>query len=126
MPRLNGSLSVSRALGDAAFKVPGGTANAPPLSAEPDVFFRPLNPRFDEFLILGSDGLFDFYTNAAACEAVRGVLLKTGDPPRSVRERAQAACEKLVKAATQNGHCSDNVTAVIAMLCADPALPFGS
>lgn len=126
VPRLNGVLSVSRAFGDAAFKAAGGTSQLPPLSAEPDVTFRQLNPRFDEFLLCVSDGVTDFYTDAAAVEIARGVLLRKSEPPKSVHERAQAACDRLVRAVTHSGHNADNVTIVMAMLCDDPAAPFGA
>ena len=78
VPRLNGVLSVSRSLGDAAFKKVAEGAAGPPLSAEPEITHRTIDPRFDEFLLLASDGLFDFYTSPAAVEIVRNVLMRAG------------------------------------------------
>ena len=67
--------------------------------------------------LLASDGIFDFYTNEAAVEIVRGVLRRAaGGPPRGVQERAQRACDRLVRAVTHSGHNADNVTVVLAVL----------
>ena len=73
-----------------------------------------------------ADGVFDFYTNAAAIELARNVLLRKSEPQSSLRERAQLACERLVSAVTHSGHGADNVTAVLAMIGDDPAVPFAS
>ena len=121
VPRLNGVLSVSRAFGDAAFKnqpaaaegVEGGEAGA--LSALPDVMQRTLDPSFDSFLLLASDGLFDFMNNDTAV-AIALEELGRRWPVRTIEQRAQKACDRLVREAVCSGHCSDNVTVVLAML----------
>lgn len=125
VPRLNGVLSVSRSFGDAAFKEES-TGAGPPLSATPDVTHRTINPRFDEFLLLATDGLFDFYTNAAAVEIARGVLTRASEPPTSLAERLQKASDRLLRAVVHSGHNADNVTAVLAMLGDDPLTPFAT
>ena len=134
VPRLNGVLSVSRAFGDAAFKgarardvdasgegaggegVGGvGSGGAGGLTAEPDVMQRDLDTRFDTFLLLASDGLWDFMSNSTAVEICLEELSRRW-PVRTLGQRAQKACDRLVREAVCSGHCMDNVTAVLAML----------
>ena len=129
VPRLNGVLSVSRAFGDAAFKVastgPGATsdaaseANLGALSAEPETTSRAHNPIFDEFLLLASDGLWDVMGNSAAIEFARAALKtpRPPNPPSTIEERVQKAVDRLVGRVVHSGHCMDNVTILIVMLC---------
>ena len=70
-----------------------------------------------------ADGLFDFYTNYAAVDLARKVLLRKGE---ALQERVQKASDVLVKAVAYSGHSSDNVTVVLAMLGDDPSIPFGA
>ena len=120
VPRLNGILSVARAFGDAALKVPRSKEyETAPLSAVPDLTHRTLG-KFDEFLLLASDGLWDIMDSHQAVEIARGVLKKRraapGEPQLSIEDRAQKAADRLVAAAVHSGHCMDNVTVLLAML----------
>ena len=134
VPRLNGVLSVSRAFGDADFKrvahdgakaVDPQAGGGSGLSAEPDVTHRRLGDgrfgfRFDEFLLLASDGLWDVMSGDTAVEIARAELRKAKSQSRDVegalQQQVQSACDKLVSRAVQSGHCMDNVTVVLVML----------
>lgn len=129
VPRLNGILSVSRAFGDAELKAPnGGEAGdggadprAAVLSAEPDVTHRRLGDgsfgfKFDEFLLLASDGLWDVLSGDTAVEIARAAL-RRGPTDITKQQRCQQACDTLVSRALQSGHCRDNVTVMLVMLC---------
>lgn len=96
--RVNGSLSVSRAIGDAEHK--------PYISGEPDT--EELDLEGDEdFLILACDGLWDVIKPSEAVDAVRQYLAEGGD-------RASVA-KCLVDGAKEAGS-SDNISVVVVFL----------
>jgi len=69
--RVNGSLAVSRALGDFDYKdVEGMGPTEQLVSPEPEFFTKPILPDQDEFLILACDGVWDVMTNEDICEFV--------------------------------------------------------
>jgi len=107
--RLSGFLQVSRALGDldcATGRKPLG------LSCVPELSSREVQPQ-DEFVIVGTDGLWDCITTADAVRLARNELRAYAD--------ASMASEKLVEVALKR-HADDNVTAVVVLLnaIADP------
>ena len=71
--------------------------------------------RFDSFLLMASDGLWDVMSNAAAVGIALEELSKRW-PRRTMQQRGQAACDRLVREVLQSGHCMDNVTLVLVML----------
>ena len=98
--RLGGFLEVARALGDydpAAGGKPAG------LSSEPEIT-SVLLAAHDEFLVMGSDGLWAVMTPQEAVALARSQLLTYSD--------ATMASEKLVEAALKR-HADDNVTAMV-------------
>ncbi len=133
--RLNGELSLSRALGDPEFKPKparwkaGAAGPSPPgsrtcsgggtppaqkaprptaLSAEPEFTVRRLIPGEDHFLILACDGLWDVLTDLEACKIVAEGLHRLGSP--------QEACDRLVDTVLRSARCTDNVSVVLVML----------
>ncbi|ETV75106.1 hypothetical protein H257_10684 [Aphanomyces astaci] len=92
VPRVDGVLSMTRAMGDVTMK--------PPLSAEPDVVVHALDAISDKFLILASDGLWDVVSNKKAAK----VALSSPS--------AQAAAAALCKLAMKRG-THDNVTVLV-------------
>uniref|UniRef100_A0A1D1YN08 protein-serine/threonine phosphatase n=1 Tax=Anthurium amnicola TaxID=1678845 RepID=A0A1D1YN08_9ARAE len=106
---LNGELSVSRALGDwhldGLKKVGGG-----PLSAEPELKMVTLT-KGDEFLIIGSDGLWDVFSSEDAVDFAREQLQKHND--------AEACCRELVKRAKERGSI-DDLTALVVCFQSEP------
>lgn len=111
---LNGQLGVTRALGDwhlegmKTIGEPGG-----PLSAEPELKLITLN-KDDEFLIIGSDGLWDVFSNQNAVDFARRKLQEHND--------AKLCCKQLVEEAIRRG-ADDNLTAVMICFHLDPPPP---
>ncbi|KFB46397.1 AGAP008149-PA-like protein [Anopheles sinensis] len=69
-PRVNGSLAVSRALGDYDYKNVSELGQCEQLvSPEPEIFCRDRDPA-DEFLVLACDGVWDVMSNAELCQFV--------------------------------------------------------
>ncbi|KAL7073550.1 hypothetical protein ACQ4LE_007528 [Meloidogyne hapla] len=78
--RVNGSLAVSRALGDYEYKsVPGLCATEQLVSPEPDIYIIERNKEDDEFLVLACDGIYDVLENEELCRLVRSRLTVTED-----------------------------------------------
>lgn len=96
--RVNGSLSVSRAIGDAEHK--------PYISGEPDVE-EFIFEGDEDFLILACDGLWDFVNPPEAVECVTEHLAEGG-------QRCSVA-EVLVDRAKSSGS-TDNITVVVVFL----------
>ena len=72
--RVNGSLAVSRALGDYDFKNVKDLGQCEQLvSPEPEIFCQERNPQ-DEFLILACDGVWDVMSNENVCKFVHNRL----------------------------------------------------
>ena len=77
--RVNGSLAVSRALGDYEYKNVEGRGPCEQLvSPEPEIFVRDRDEH-DEFLVLACDGIWDVMTNEDLCEFIYSRLLLTDD-----------------------------------------------
>ena len=97
--RLDGTLEVSRAFGDAEYKRPGRAL----VSVEPHVAVRALARR-DELLVLACDGFWDTVPHADAARHA-AALRAAGTPP-------DAAAHALVQLALDRGS-TDNVTVVL-------------
>ena len=103
--RLWGFLEVARALGDLDIT----TGEKPPgLSGQPEYVLRRIH-REDEFIILGSDGLWNVVAPEDAVRIAREELRAYGD--------AGMASEKLVEVALKR-HADDNVT--VMLVCLNP------
>ncbi|XP_048391827.1 protein phosphatase 1B isoform X1 [Stegostoma tigrinum] len=77
--RVNGSLAVSRALGDYDYKCVDGKGPTEQLvSPEPEVY-EILRAEEDEFIILACDGIWDVMSNEELCEFARSRLEITDD-----------------------------------------------
>ncbi|MQM15073.1 hypothetical protein Taro_048012 [Colocasia esculenta] len=106
---LNGQLGVTRALGDwhiEGMKMMGGG----PLSAEPELKMITLT-KDDEFLIIGSDGLWDVFRSQNAVDFARRRLQAHND--------VKMCCRELVEEAIKRG-AADNLTAVVVCFQTDP------
>ncbi|CAN6190493.1 unnamed protein product [Urochloa humidicola] len=101
---LNGLLGVTRALGDWHLEgmkevgEPGG-----PLSAEPELKMITLT-KDDEFLIIGSDGIWDVFSNQNSVDFARRRLQEHND--------VKLCCKEIVEEAIRRG-ATDNLTAVL-------------
>ncbi|XP_042034585.1 protein phosphatase 2C 51-like [Salvia splendens] len=102
--RVSGVLATSRAIGDEYLK--------PYVITDPEVKILS-RTKLDEFLILGSDGLWDVISNEMACQVARRCL--EGRMRRSSGAgytRTMEAAAVLVELAMARGSC-DNISAVV-------------
>ncbi|KAG6469736.1 probable protein phosphatase 2C 27 isoform X2 [Zingiber officinale] len=110
---LNGQLGVTRALGDwhlEGMKVPGQPGG--PLIAEPELNHITLSKE-DEFLIIGSDGLWDVFSSQNAVDFARRRLQQHND--------VKACCKDIIEEALKRG-ADDNLTVVMLCFHADPPM----
>ena len=110
--RINGSLNLSRAIGDLEYKE---SRNLPPqdqiVTAWPDIKQIKLE-KGDEFMILACDGIWDVLTNQAACDFVKRQLVM--DPVPSLSQIACDMCDHCLAKDTNNkGIGCDNMSVVI-------------
>jgi len=102
--RVNGSLAVSRALGDYDYK---NSPNLPPtkqlVSAEPDLDIIERSDD-DEFLILACDGVWDVMTNQEVIEYITSRLLIYSD--------LKKVCEELLETCLAKGS-RDNMSVIL-------------
>lgn len=111
--RVNGSLNLSRALGDLEYKQSG---ELPPeeqmVTAFPEIMRQPLQPG-DEFIILACDGIWDVLENQQAVDFVRE-RLRVGKAPRVICEELCDHC--LAPDTKGTGKGCDNMTAMVVQL----------
>ncbi|KAI6199023.1 PPM-type phosphatase domain-containing protein [Aphelenchoides besseyi] len=109
--RVNGSLAVSRALGDYDYKkVPGLAPSDQLVSPEPDVYILKRNKTADQFLVLACDGIYDVINNEDLCHLIRSRL--------SVTDDLQASCNQILDYCLARGS-RDNMTMIL--VCFDAA-----
>jgi protein phosphatase 1G len=111
--RVNGSLNLSRALGDLEYKQ---SKDLPPeaqmVTAFPEIRCEKLQPDADEFLILACDGIWDVMTNQNAVDFVRERLL-AGKTPKQICEEA---CDRCLAPDTNGcGKGCDNMSIVVSV-----------
>lgn len=121
-------INVCRTVGDYDLGPPlkwrdAGGAPLGPLISEPEITVRELEP-IDEFLVVASDGLWDYYTpeTSVVTEVRRRLRSSQNDP--------QDAAEWLVTEALQRQRCTlhsgtpgDNVTVMVIQLRRLPEIP---
>eukprot|EP01006_Ploeotia_vitrea_P045298 TRINITY_DN66928_c5_g9_i1.p1 TRINITY_DN66928_c5_g9~~TRINITY_DN66928_c5_g9_i1.p1 ORF type:complete len:311 (+),score=28.32 TRINITY_DN66928_c5_g9_i1:141-935(+) len=109
--RVNGNLSLSRAIGDFEFKQ---NKNLPPedqaISANPDVTCTPLTDE-DEFLVLACDGVWDVMSNEEVVDFVRTKLLDGCSDLAQICENIFDKC----LAPSAPGLGCDNMTMVVVL-----------
>jgi protein phosphatase 1G len=135
--RVNGSLNLTRAIGDLAFK---GDASLPPedqvITANPDVRVIEVNPEFDDFIVLACDGLWEVITSQEVVDyvshglrSIRGDLSASPDsnlskPPTLISEvignMLDLACSDDVGATEGLG--GDNLSCIVIDLRPDQPL----
>nr|SVE74103.1 EOG090X03VW [Daphnia barbata] len=78
--RVNGSLAVSRALGDFEYKsVEGRGPTEQLVSPAPEIYVETRKPEEDQFLVLACDGIWDVMTNEDLCQFIRHQLTITDE-----------------------------------------------
>ncbi|XP_048858636.1 protein phosphatase 1B isoform X1 [Brienomyrus brachyistius] len=105
--RVNGSLAVSRALGDYDYKCVDGKGPTEQLvSPEPEVFEMARSEE-DQFVVLACDGIWDVMSNEELCEFVRSRLEVTDD--------LEKVCNAVVDTCLHKGS-RDNMSVVLVCL----------
>uniref|UniRef100_A0A3B4ZF15 Protein phosphatase 1B n=1 Tax=Stegastes partitus TaxID=144197 RepID=A0A3B4ZF15_9TELE len=106
--RVNGSLAVSRALGDYDYKCVDGKGPTEQLvSPEPEVFAMVRAPEQDQFVILACDGIWDVMSNEELCEFVKSRL--------EVCDDLERVCNEVVDTCLHKGS-RDNMSVVLVCL----------
>ncbi|XP_076855836.1 protein phosphatase 1bb isoform X1 [Brachyhypopomus gauderio] len=103
--RVNGSLAVSRALGDYDYKCVDGKGPTEQLvSPEPEVYEIPRVQEEDEFVVLACDGIWDVMSNEELCEFVHSRL--------EVWDDLEKVCNSVVDTCLHKGS-RDNMSVVL-------------
>ncbi|XP_038156091.1 protein phosphatase 1B isoform X1 [Cyprinodon tularosa] len=106
--RVNGSLAVSRALGDYDYKrVDGKGPTEQLVSPEPEVYVMIRAPEQDQFIILACDGIWDVMSNEELCEFVKSRL--------EVWDDLERVCNEVVDTCLHKGS-RDNMSIVLVCL----------
>lgn len=106
--RVNGTLAVSRALGDTLYKaVAGLDPGAQPVSAAPECVARPRLDA-DEFVVVACDGVWEKCTNQQAVAFVRAAYARRLTRPHQIARKLVEWC--LLAGST------DNMTAAVYLL----------
>lgn len=102
--RVNGSLAVSRALGDFEYKNVEGMGPCEQLvSPEPEIFAEERDPA-DEFLVLACDGIWDVMSNEDLCDFIRNRL--------QIVTSLESICNQVIDTCLYKGS-RDNMSIVI-------------
>ncbi|XP_041928701.1 protein phosphatase 1A isoform X2 [Alosa alosa] len=110
--RVNGSLAVSRALGDFDYKCVHGKGPTEQLvSPEPEVCAIERSEPDDEFIVLACDGIWDVMANDELCDFVRSRLEVTDDLER--------VCNEIVDTCLYKGS-RDNMSVVLVCFSGAP------
>uniref|UniRef100_A0A671PXD6 Protein phosphatase 1B n=2 Tax=Sinocyclocheilus TaxID=75365 RepID=A0A671PXD6_9TELE len=110
--RVNGSLAVSRALGDFDYKCVYGKGPTEQLvSPEPEVYAIERSEVEDEFIVLACDGIWDVMANEELCDFVRSRLEVTDDLER--------VCNEIVDTCLYKGS-RDNMSVVLVCFVSAP------
>uniref|UniRef100_A0A8B9SNM4 Protein phosphatase, Mg2+/Mn2+ dependent 1A n=1 Tax=Anas platyrhynchos TaxID=8839 RepID=A0A8B9SNM4_ANAPL len=103
--RVNGSLAVSRALGDFDYKCVHGKGPTEQLvSPEPEVYEIERSEEDDQFIILACDGIWDVMGNEELCDFVRSRLEVTDD--------LEKVCNEIVDTCLYKGS-RDNMSVIL-------------
>ncbi|KAM4524419.1 protein phosphatase 1bb isoform 3-T3 [Odontesthes bonariensis] len=112
--RVNGSLAVSRALGDYDYKCVDGKGPTEQLvSPEPEVCVLERAAEGDEFVVLACDGIWDVMSNEELCEFVGSRLLVCDD--------LEKVCNAVVDTCLHKGS-RDNMSVVLVSLPGAPKI----
>ena len=108
---LNGELGVTRALGDWHLEgMKGVGERVGPLSAEPELKLVTLTKE-DEFLIIGSDGIWEVFSSQNSVDFARRRLQEHND--------VKLCCKQIVEEAIKRG-ATDNLTVVMVNFQTEP------
>ena len=96
LQRVNGSLAVSRALGDFEYKnVDGKGPTEQLVSPEPEFYKKKRDHASDEFLVLACDGVWDVMTNEDICSFVSARMSVTDNLEQIANEVIDTCLHKV-------------------------------
>ncbi|CAK8563515.1 unnamed protein product [Lathyrus sativus] len=110
---LNGQLGVTRALGNWHLEGMKEMSGRGPLSAEPELKLMTLT-KDDEFLIIGSDGIWEVFRSQNAVDFARRRIQQHND--------VKQCCKEIIGEAIKRG-ATDNLTVVMVCFHSDPPPP---
>ena len=97
LQRVNGSLAVSRALGDFEYKnVDGKGPTEQLVSPEPEFYKKKRDHASDEFLVLACDGVWDVMTNEDICSFVSARMSVTDNLEQIANEVIDTCLHKVI------------------------------
>jgi len=103
--RVNGSLAVSRALGDFEYKnVDGKGPTEQLVSPEPEFYIKERNEAGDEFLVLACDGVWDVMSNEEICSFISHRM--------KVHDNLETICNEVIDTCLYKGS-RDNMSIII-------------
>merc|ERR1719347_1940932 len=103
--RVNGSLAVSRALGDFEYKnVDGKGPTEQLVSPEPEFYIKERNEAGDEFLVLACDGVWDVMSNEEICSFISHRM--------RVHDNLETICNEVIDTCLYKGS-RDNMSIII-------------
>ncbi|KAK2554048.1 Protein phosphatase 1A [Acropora cervicornis] len=110
--RVNGSLAVSRALGDFEYKMDFSIDAAEQLvSPEPEISVIPRDDEVDEFIVIGCDGIWDVMSNEEVGDYIRSRMLLSGD--------LELICSELLDTCLAKGS-RDNMSVILITFAGAP------
>ena len=112
--RINGSINLSRAIGDLDFK---RNVNLKPneqlVSAEPDITSKKLSPQ-DKFILMGCDGVWEILNAKQLCEIVIKRLEE--DNERQLSKVVEELLDKGIAKDDSDGRGMDNMSSILILL----------
>jgi len=116
-PRINGSLSISRSIGDFAYKGQAGCArDRQAVICTPDVQSIALGPE-DEFLVLASDGVWEMKSSSDVCDFIRSRL-----PFSKLEKIVEDLLDDCLAHTPRSRRGCDNMTCIVVLLPGHAAL----
>ncbi len=104
--RTMGKVAISRAMGDFQYK------KLPIIICEPEVRIWEINPNEDEFVLMGSDGLYDKFSSQEAVSFIRHRLTQM----EYMEQDARKVAKEITDEAIHKRNVRDNVTALVIQL----------
>jgi len=114
--RVNGRLAVARSMGDFDYKQDALLDQKEQLiTSNPDVISRKVTEEW-EFIMLGSDGIFDVVTNQEVADFIIGCIAE-GERPDKISEKLMEHC--MAEYLGQPGGSHDNMSVIVACFLHD-------
>jgi protein phosphatase PTC4 len=107
--RVQGILALARSFGDFDFKI-GDNLYETAVIVEPEIIYHEIDYDKDDFIFLGSDGVFEIFNNRQLVKAITKEL-KTGINPKDILKKI--INETMANANNETGCGFDNMTTIL-------------